>query len=280
MTSARTPAGFGRLVAHVAALAYAAAIVVPFIFLFLSSVRSNQEIFSAPLALPTSWRLDNYTRAFREADLGQALQVSALVTVVSVVLTLMLAVPAAYGISRVGGGRITRFVEGVFASGLLIPSFAVLVPTFFVAIRLRALNEPLFVALFYPATGLPISVLLLVQFMRAIPRAIDEAAMIDGASRFVILWRLIVPMSVAGITTVAIFNFINFWNEYMFALVLLGGGDQITAQVALPRLQGERLVDYGLVAAGAVIVMAPVLLCYLVLRKQTQQALTAGAVKE
>ncbi|MCL3863302.1 carbohydrate ABC transporter permease [Actinotalea sp. K2] len=270
----------GRAIAHTAVLAYAAAVIVPFIFLFLSSVRSNQEIFSQPLGIPTEWRFENYSRAFGEANLGDSLLVSAFVTVLSVAITLALALPAAYAIARVGEGRIAGAVEAVFASGLLIPSFAVLVPTFFLAVQLKMLNQPLFVALFYPATGLPITVLLLVQFMRGIPRAVDEAAMIDGATRATILWRLIIPMSIPGIVTVTIFNVINFWNEYIFALVLLGGGSQITAQVALPRLQGERLVDYGLVAAGAVIVMLPVLLCYAVLQKQTQQALTAGAVKE
>lgn len=280
MKNRRAFSRFTRGVTHIAVLAYAAAVVVPFIFLFLSSFRDNQEIFSSPLSLPTTWRLENYTRAFQEAGLGSAITVSIIVTVIALGVTLALCIPAAYGIARIGSGKPTRTVEGVFASGLLIPSFAVLVPTFFIAIRLQLINEPIFVALLYPATGLPISVLLLVQFMRAIPRVIDEAAMIDGASRATILWRLIVPMSMPGIITVAIFNFINFWNEYIFALVLLGGGTQITAQVALPQLQGERLVEYGVVAAGAVIVMAPVLLLYVLAIKQTRRALTAGAVKE
>lgn len=280
MKNRRAFSRFTRGVTNIAVLAYAAAVVVPFIFLFLSSFRDNQEIFSSPLSLPTTWRLENYTRAFQEAGLGSAITVSIIVTVIALGVTLALCIPAAYGIARIGSGKPTRTVEGVFASGLLIPSFAVLVPTFFIAIRLQLINEPIFVALLYPATGLPISVLLLVQFMRAIPRVIDEAAMIDGASRATILWRLIVPMSMPGIITVAIFNFINFWNEYIFALVLLGGGTQITAQVALPQLQGERLVEYGVVAAGAVIVMAPVLLLYVLAIKQTRRALTAGAVKE
>lgn len=270
----------GRVLAHAGALAYAAAVVVPFLFLFLSSVRTNQEIFSSPLALPETWRFDNYARAFTEANLGDALEVSAIVTFVSVAVTLALAIPASYAISRVSDSRISKTIEAVFTAGLLIPSFAVLVPTFFFAIQLKLLNDPVFLMLFYPATGLPISVLLLVQFMRSIPRSLDEAAMLDGASRFMTMWRVIMPLSIPGIATVAIFNFITFWNEYIFALVLLGGGNHVTAQVALPRLEGERLVDYGLVAAGAVLVIAPVLLFYSVLRKQTQQALTAGAVKE
>ncbi len=91
--------------------------------------------------------------------------------------------------------------------------------------------------------------------------------------------RIIMPLSLPGVVTVVIFNFINFWNEYIFAFVLLGAGDSITAQVALPQLQGDKLTDFGPVAAGAVIVMAPVLLLYMVLQKQTQRALTAGAIK-
>lgn len=271
-------AGWG--VAHGFALLYAFVIIVPFLFLFLSSVRSNQEIFSNPLGLPTQWLWSNYLRAFTFADLGSALQISAVVTIIALAITIVLVVPASYGIARIQGGLLGKVVEGVFSSGLLIPSFSVLVPTFFIAVRLRVLNEPLYLACFLPATGLPISILLLVQFMRAIPISIDEAAMIDGASRWTILWRLIAPLSVPGIVTVMVFNFINYWNEYLFALVLLGGGNQITAQVALPMLKGERLVDYGLVAAGAVIVMLPILILYVLLREKTQVALTAGAVKE
>ena len=214
-------AGWGA--AHGLAGLYAVVIIVPLVFLFLSSVRSNQEIFSNPLGLPSDWLWSNYVRAFTFADLGSALQVSALVTVVALAITILLVVPAAYGIARVPGGVVGRVVETVFASGLLIPSFAVLVPTFFIAVRLRMLNEPVYLACFLPATGLPISIMLLVQFMRAIPLSIDEAAMIDGASRWAILWRMIAPLSLPGIVTVTIFNFINYWNEYMFALVLLGG---------------------------------------------------------
>lgn len=270
----------GTAAAYIAAGAYGAAIVVPFVFLLNSSFRSNLEIFGQPLGLPEQWRWENYPRSIVEAGLGSALQVSVLVTAISVLITVALATPAAYAIARLGNGKTSKVVEALFAAGLLIPSFAVLVPTFFLAIELRLLNQPLFLMLFYPATGLPISVLLLAQFMRAIPVSIDEAAMIDGASRWTILRRIILPMSIPGLTTVIIFNFINFWNEYIFALVLLGGGNSITAQVALPKLQGERLVDYGLVAAGAIVVMLPVLLCYVLLQKQTQRALTAGAVKE
>lgn len=270
----------GRLAAHSFALLYAAAIIVPFVFLVLSSVRSNQEIFSNPIGLPQRWEFENFVEAFVFADLGSSLWISALVTFGALAVTLALVLPASYGIARINAGRINAVVGGIFASGLLIPSFAVLVPTFFIAVNIGMLNNPIFLLLFYPATGLPISIMLMVQFMRAIPVTLDEAAMIDGATRWTVMWRIIMPLSLPGIVTITIFNFINYWNEYIFALVLLGGGSDITAQVALPRLQGERLVDYGLVSAGAVIVMLPVLVIYLLLRKQTQLALTAGAVKE
>jgi multiple sugar transport system permease protein len=153
------------------------------------------------------------------------------------------------------------------------------VPTYLMAVRSHLIDRPLvFLVLFYAAAGLPLSVLLLAQFMRTVPSELEEAATIDGASRMRILWHVIIPMVKPGIVTVAILNFLGVWNEYLFASVI-ATEDARTVQVALPFLSDFRGTNLGLVAAGIVITLLPVYAVYAVLHRRMQEALVAGAIK-
>lgn len=267
----------GRLLVYAIVLGYAASLLLPLYGVVVSSFKTNQTIFLAPLALPQSLSLDLYATAQHNADLIGALARSAAITIGAELLTLLLAILAAFGIARIRS-RLSNSVELVFGLGFLIPSFAVLVPTYLLAVVSGLLHTLLFLVLFYPATVLPLSVLLIAQFMRAIPREIEESAVIDGASRLRILWHIILPLSMPGIATVAILNFLSFWNEYIFALILTNESSR-TVQVALPFLKEPTHADYALLSAGIVMTVVPVFIVYAVLRRRMQEALTAGALK-
>jgi multiple sugar transport system permease protein len=270
----RRPAG---IIAYGLVLVYAALLVVPAYFVVVSTFKDNQGIFESPLALPSSLSWDNFTRALDAADLGRALRNSVTLTVSAELLTLALAIPASYALAR-AGGRAADILDRLFSLGFLVPAFAVLVPTLLLAVELGMFQQTRFLILFYPATALPLSVVLLTQFMRSIPVELAESAMIDGASELRILRRIWLPLSMPGVVAVAILNFLNFWNEYIFALVILGP-DSRTVQVAVPTLRQGLVVEYGLVSAGIVISVVPVYLVYVVLQRRMQEAMTAGAVK-
>ena len=269
------------VLAYLLVLAYALAILLPFYFLLVSSFKTSTEVFASPLGLPKSlsegWQ--NFQMAEEQGHLFLALGNSLFITGAAEILTLLLAVPAAFGIAR-SQSRIAGVLEMGFGVAFLIPPFALLVPTFLLAALTGLFQTRLFVVLFYPAMALPLAVIILVRFMRAIPAELEESAVMDGASRSAILWRIYAPLAMPGIATVAVLNFLTFWNEYIFALIILGPDIETrTIQMAIPTLRGSRMIDFGLLGAGTVISLVVVYLVYVVMQKRMHLALTAGAVK-
>ncbi|MGW9365958.1 carbohydrate ABC transporter permease [Streptomyces albidoflavus] len=272
---------FGRswLPAHLLAWLYAALLLVPLYYLLISAFKTNDQIFGSPFALPTSLSPHNFTEAFTSADLGAAVVNSVLVTALALALTLGLAIPAAFALAR-SDGRLGAFVERVFSLGFLVPTFAALFPTFLLAASTGLFHTRAFMVLFLPATAMPLSVVILVQFMRTIPREMEEAARMDGASTFAVLRHVYTPMCMPGIATILLLNFLTFWNEYLYSLVIIGPDPGLrTVQVALPTLKSLTGTDYGILTAGTVLTRVPVWAVYTVLQKRMQQALVSGAVK-
>ena len=267
------------LVSHIIVAVYVLILVTPFYFVLISSFKSNTEIFNFPFSAPASFGLENFVEAWERVDLDKALVNSTLVTGISLSLTLFLAIPASYAIARFRG-KAGDYVERFFALGLLIPSFAALVPTVFLAIWMGLFQTREFLYLFFPATALPLTVILLTQFMRAIPSELQESASIDGAGRIRILVSIYTPLVVPGIATVTILNFLSFWNEYLFSLILAGPSPtERTSQVALPILVSQTETEFGVLLAGAVITMIPVYVVYIILNRRLEDVLVAGAVK-
>lgn len=266
-------------VSHILVWSYAALLILPLYYLLVTSFKSNIEIFDQPFALPHDWIFSNFIDAFSQAGLGKALMNSLIITAGAELVTLVLAIPAAFALAR-SKGRLGVAVERIFALGFLIPGFAALVPTVLMSIALGLWQTRIFLIMFMPATAMPLSVILLTQFMRTVPPELEEAAALDGASQFTVLRRIYLPLAVPGIVTVVILNFLHFWNEFLFALVILGyDADLRTAQVALPTLVSEGSTQYGVLAAGVVITLVPIYVMYIVLQRRMEEALTEGAVK-
>ncbi|MFF1419009.1 carbohydrate ABC transporter permease [Streptomyces sp. NPDC058280] len=278
MTSRRT-GGRGLLAGHVLAWLYALLLLLPLYYLLTTSLKDNLEVFAHPFSLPENWLFGNFARAWDLASLGPALGNSVLITAGAEAITLALAFPAAYGLAR-SGGRTAAVMEKIFGLGFLIPAFAALVPTVLLAIQLEMFQTQAFLILFLPATALPLSVILLTQFLRTIPAELEESAMMDGAGRWTVLLRIYLPLSAPGVVTVAILNFLGFWNEYLFSLVILGPDPDLrTVQVALPSLISATMVQYGILASACLITLAPVYAVYVALQRRMENALVEGAVK-
>ncbi|GAA3716013.1 carbohydrate ABC transporter permease [Streptomyces tremellae] len=267
------------LPAHVLAWLYALLLLVPLYYLLVSAFKTNDQIFAAPFSLPTSLSPRNFGHAFTTAGLGSAIVSSALVTAVALLVTVVLAVPAAFAVAR-SEGAFGAAAERIFSLGFLVPTFAALFPTFLLAAATGLFHTRLFMTLFLPATALPLAVVILVQFMRTIPREMEEAARLDGATTLALLRHVYTPLCLPGIATVVLLNFLSFWNEYLYSLVIIGPAPhQRTVQVALPTLRALTGTDYGVLTAGTVLTLIPVWVVYTVLQKRMQQALVSGAVK-
>ena len=151
-----------------------------------------------------------------------------------------------------------RSLEAIFSLGFLIPGLAILMPIYLMAAKAGLLYNPIALIIVYPAFNLPLSMILLTGFMRKLPRELEESAVMDGGNVLQIIFHIFLPLCTPGIITVLVLNFINIWNEYLFALILMDS-DNRTIQLATALLRAsQRSVDYGLIAAGVVISMIPV----------------------
>ena len=264
-------------------IAYAVTILLPLYYVLISSFKGNVEIFNNPLGWPETVDFGNYLRVQERVNALRAIGTSFVITTASLFLILIVSIVAAYGIARVAGRFETKWpaliAEAYFGLGFLIPAFSLLVPVFLLAARTGLLYNPGYLILFYVASNLSLSILMLSSHMRGIPRALEEAAEIDGASRFQILRYVIVPLSRSGIMTVSVLNFIGIWNENIFALMLLDSRYR-TIQVAIPLLRTMRKVDYGLISAGVVAALIPVYLVFIFFQERVIQGMSSGAVKQ
>jgi multiple sugar transport system permease protein len=273
-----TPRRIRSPLATVLSWLYVLILGIPLYYLVVSALKSNIEIFTRPFALPANWLWENFGTAWQTADLGRALLNSVLVSLVAIALTLGLAVPAAYALARTDN-RLARVITGTFSAGFLIPPFAALIPTVVLAIQMGLYGTREFQMLFLPASALPLSVLLLTQFMRTVPQALVESAALDGAGHWLLLTRVFVPIAMPGVVSVTILQLLTFWNEYLFSLTITGTSPDVrTVQVALPMLVSDA-TNLGVLAAGTVLTVLPVYVVYSLMNRRMQEALTAGAVK-
>lgn len=263
---------------YIVCIIYALVILIPLYYVLISSFKENATIFGSPLGLPTPFNISKYIEALQRGNLVRAMGISFGITVGAEILTILIAFPAAYAIARIRT-RLASFAEVFFSIGFLIPILATLVPIFVIFAKIGLLNNPLALIIFYPATALPISIIILASFMRQVPREFEECAELDGANQLQIIYHIFLPISKPAVITVLVLNFLQFWNEFLFALILLGGKNR-TIQVALTMLKSEKLVDYGLLAAGVVISVIPVYIMFIFFQEQIVSGLTAGGLKE
>jgi len=273
------PDGFLTLGNYLMAIIYSLIIAVPFYYLVVSCFKDNSDIYNFPLNLPRLWTLAKFARVQAEVNIFHAVGVSFYVTIGAEAISLVLGFLAAYAIARIPT-KITRFIEPIFAAGFLIPSFAIIVPVFLLAVKVGLFNNPLSYIFFLSSSSLPFTVILLTSSLREIPREIEESAEMDGASRADIILKIMVPMTTPGIITIVLINLFGFWNEYLFGWILLGGNLAArTVQMVVPLLRTAKNVDYSLVAAGVVVSVIPMMIVFIFFSEKIMSGISTGAVK-
>jgi multiple sugar transport system permease protein len=257
---------------------YASLIIIPLFFVVISAFKDNPEIINKPLAFPTTFNFRKFIEAQQNVNLLRAIIISAIVTFGAELATLLIAFPASYAIARLET-RLSIIAESIFSLGFLIPGLAILMPIYLMTARAGLLYNPLALIILYPALNLPLSMILLVSFMRKLPRELEESAVMDGGNVLQIIGYIFLPITMPGIVTVLVLNFINIWNEYLFALILMDSNNR-TIQLATALLRAnQRSVDYGIIAAGVVISMLPVIIAFVLFQEQIMKGMLAGAVK-
>jgi len=286
MTSSgrQRPVRVGRVLLATVLIGYTMWVVFPMIWMAYSSLKPDAEIFRDPFALPAAGHLEwvNYARAWHEAQFGDYLLNSVLVTTVSVSAIVLLGAMAGYALSRFyhPAGRV---VFWLFMAGLTIPAQLAMVPLFFELRGLNLLNSRCGLIIVYTANGLPFAIFILSGFFKSLPRSLYEAAVVDGCNEFSAFWRVLLPLARPGLITVAIFQFIGIWKEYFFAFLLTNGGDgharTLPLGLANLAITSQYRSDYGMLFAGLVLVTIPILVVYIGLQKHLVKGITAGALK-
>lgn len=251
----------------------------PILWMILNSFKSSQEFLAHPLSFPKDIIFDNYISAWLTGNLGVLFLNSAFVVIVSVFLTVILGALASYFLSRFKF-KLNKLVYTFFIFGMLVPIHAMLVPMFILMKNLDLLNNHFTLIFPYIGLNLPITIFILTSFMKAFPKDIEESAIMDGAGFFRIFWSIILPISRPAIATATILVFINVWNEFSYALVLINDTNLQTIPLGLANFAGEHTVDHGAQMAALTMILVPTLTFYLIMEKNIVKGMTTGAVKE
>jgi N-acetylglucosamine transport system permease protein len=255
-------------------------ILLPFAWLYVSSIKSGYEIVGKPWGLPHQFQWVNFSHAWKDAGIGVAFGNSLLVSVGTLVILLPAGAMAAYVFARYRFWG-SNLLFGGFLGGMMFPNFLVIVPLFFLLRSIHLLDTRTGLTLVYVAYSLSFTIFVLTGFFQTLPAELGEAAMIDGCGHSGTFWRIMMPLARPGIVVVAIFNAIGLWNEYGLALVLVPSDSNHTLPVGVANLAMNQFYqsDWGALFAGMVIVVSPVLLLCWVLREKMQEVMLAGALK-
>ncbi|MBE3596717.1 MAG: carbohydrate ABC transporter permease [Hydrogenibacillus sp.] len=251
----------------------------PLIWLLLYSLKSNEEIFSGKiLALPKEFRFENYVLAVSSGHYIQYLINSIIVTGITLLLLIFLSTSAAYVISRFRF-KYSKILLLIFLMGMMLPMQSALLPLMILLKNLGLLNTYLALILPYTAFSMPISIFILSNFMRSIPRELEESAIIDGAGPIRIFWSLILPISRPAITTISILAFISAWNEYIVAATFISSEKLKTLPFGAYSFVSQYAVNYGAIGAYLILAALPMVIIYSILSERITKGMVEGAVK-
>ena len=270
----------------------AISVLVPVAWVFMASIKQNSEFYGNPWTLPAGFYWQNFVDAWNKANMGSYMLNSVFVTALALVLLLVIALPAAYALSRFKF-RGSKFLNKAFMAGLFINVNYIVVPIF---LMLRdgdnwlkkamgdgfLLNNLVVLAVVYAATALPFTIYLLSGYFATLPHDYEEAAYIDGAGYFATMIRIIFPMAKPSIITIILFNFLSFWNEYIISMTLMSSakGPKTLPVGLLNLMQAQQsAAQYGTMYAGLVLVMLPTLILYICVQKQLTEGMTVGGLK-
>jgi multiple sugar transport system permease protein len=270
-------AGVAWAVGALAALAFA---VVPLLWMVLTSVKTNREITQDTSLIPQALTTANYVSLFSGREFAAYLTNSIIVTFVSVAIALILGTQAAYVLARFRlRGGIQRYVGFSLLMVRLLPPIVIIIPIFLVAQGVGLLNTRLSLIVVYAAFNVTIVVWMMESFFREIPVDLEEAAMVDGDTRFTAFRRIVLPLAAPGLVATGIFAAITTYNEFLFALVLTSTPAAETMPIGAATLIGRINVDWGAMSAAGVVGALPIVIFSIFVQKHLVRGLTMGAVK-
>ncbi|HSY86666.1 MAG TPA: carbohydrate ABC transporter permease, partial [Verrucomicrobiae bacterium] len=252
--------------------------VYPLFVMLISSFETNAEIFTSPFALPHSFSLANAQKVWTDTNFVRYLANSIGVTAASIVLIVIFATMAAYAIARYefrGNALMLMF----FLSGMTVPLKLAIIPLFIQLDTLHLIDSYAGLVLVYVAMGIPSAVFIMTGFLRSLPRELEEAPRIDGASEWQVMMLVMLPLARPAMVIVAIQNAVPIWNDFFFPLILITSDSLKTLPQGLTVFMGEFTTNWGVLFTGLSLAALPITLVYIALSRHFIAGITQGAVK-
>jgi multiple sugar transport system permease protein len=247
--------------------------------MLLTALKSKEEITAIPATyLPKKWAFENFIGVWKEIPLLGFIKSSFIISISATVIVILIAIPAAYYVARNDFRGKKAFLLLVLVTQMFAPT-ALVVGIFREIVALNLVDTYLALILIYAAFNMAFSIWILSSFFRSIPKEIEEAAWIDGCSRFTTLTRIVLPLALPGLVTAFIFTFIAAWNEFVIALTLTSSPEREPLTVGLTSLIGQYQVQWNYLFAGSLIAIVPVVILFASIEKWLVGGLTAGSVK-
>ncbi len=267
-------------VSHTVLTIWSLLVIVPLLWVIMSSFKTSSEIFASPFSLPSRLSFDNYANAWTTAGIGSFFFNSVIVVFGALILTMLFGSMCAYVLARFTfpGSRALYYL---MLAGLTFPIFLAIVPLFFVLRGAGLLNTLPGLILTYAAFAFPFTVFFLFAFFRSLSASIAEAAAMDGAGEWRTFFQIMLPMAKPGLATVAILNFVGLWNQFLLPVALNTNPENyvLTQGMASFASQAGYSVDFGALFAAVVITVVPVLIVYLIFQRQLQGSVSQGTSK-
>ena len=263
---------------HIIMIIWSLIAMMPVWLLLINTLKPKKEIYTNPFGLPREWTLDNYRYIISDNNFFSYFRNSFIVVVVSLAVILLLGSLCAYALAH-WRTRTSRGVYFFIIVGMMLPIKIATIRLLEIMKTLGLLNTLWSLFPVYIAMGLPVAVFILTEFIRGLPGELYEAGFIDGAGRFMIYRKIVLPLIRPALATVAIYNLVPIWNDLWFPLIFINVENQKTVLLAVTRLQGQYTTDWPKLLTILSLSALPVILLYLTMSKQFVKGLTAGAVK-
>ena len=270
---------WGDAVSYVYLTVLAILAAFPLLWILLSAVKGKGEITGNPTSiLPKQITLENFRIVFEQLNFGTNIKNSVIVAGATTLIALFISALGAYGVVRFFP-RFGKIMTRVLITTYMFPPILLAVPYAIIVGKLGLMNNRATLVVVYLSFSGPYALWLLVGFFKTVPIDIEESARVDGANKLQVFLRVVLPIVAPGIVAVAIYTFINVWNEFLYSLIMINSSNKMTVAVALRSLTGQEVLDWGVMMAASAIVVVPSVIFFMLIQKRIAGGLAAGAVK-
>ncbi|MCI8537373.1 MAG: carbohydrate ABC transporter permease [Oscillospiraceae bacterium] len=270
---------FGDTVSYIYLTILALIAIFPMAWVLLTSVKGKGEMTGDPTSiLPKVLTLDNYRTVIEQLNFGNNIANSIMVALSTTVIAILVSALGAYGVVRFFP-RFGKIMTRVLITTYMFPPILLAVPYSIIMGKVGLMNNRLGLVIVYLSFSVPYAIWLLVGFFQTVPLEIEEAARVDGANKIQVFGRVVLPIVAPGLVAVAIYTFINAWNEFLYSLILMNSSEKMTVAVALKSLEGQEVLDWGVMMAASAMVVIPSVIFFMLIQKKIAGGLASGSVK-